>query len=74
MLVECLADEGGTWKQGVTPHLPCGVQFETTTLEMAPHIGWANVMPDAVGSVDIDIQGSKLVFQGPAYHDKVSKV
>ncbi|KAJ5595592.1 Hydroxyneurosporene synthase [Penicillium hispanicum] len=52
------------------PHLPCGIQSETTTLELAPHIGWACLKPDAVGSVDITIQGSRLQFQGPAYHDK----
>lgn len=28
--------------------------------------------PDAVGAVDMEVQGSRLAFQGPAYHDKVS--
>lgn len=57
--------------QGLNAHLPCGIQPDVTTLEIAPHIGWASVAPDAAGSVNITIQGMNLAFQGPAYHDKV---
>lgn len=55
-----------------TPHLPCGVQEGTSTLEIMPNVGWASLVPDAVGSVDMSIQGSTLSFQGRGYHDKVS--
>lgn len=53
-------------------HLPCGVQVGRTILEIAPHIGWVNLIPDAVGEVDMKIHGSTLKFRGPGYHDKVS--
>ncbi|KAJ5166099.1 uncharacterized protein N7482_004880 [Penicillium canariense] len=52
------------------PHLPCSIQPGTTTLEIAPHMGWVALKPDAVGQVDITVRGSSLSFQGPAYHDK----
>ncbi|KAJ5705533.1 hypothetical protein N7536_001222 [Penicillium majusculum] len=54
----------------VPRHLPCGVQAERTVLEIAPHIGWVNLIPDAVGEVDMKIHGSTLKFRGPGYHDK----
>lgn len=59
-------------QQRVPHHLPCGIQAERTTLEIAPHIGWVNLVPDAVGEVDMKIHGSTLKFRGPGYHDKVS--
>ncbi|KAI2787103.1 hypothetical protein POX_f07462 [Penicillium oxalicum] len=52
------------------PHLPCGISPNTSTLEVAPHIGWAALIPDAIGSVDMTVKGSRLQFQGSAYHDK----
>ncbi|KAJ5502758.1 Hydroxyneurosporene synthase [Penicillium fimorum] len=52
-------------------HLPCGIQAERSQLEIAPHIGWVNLIPDAVGEVDLKIHGSTLRFRGPGYHDKV---
>lgn len=60
--------------QTVPYHLPCGIQGEKSILEIAPHIGWVNLVPDAVGVVDMNIRGSSLSFQGPGYHDKVSTV
>lgn len=30
-----------------------------------------NLVPDAVGSVDITIRDTRLKFEGAAYHDKV---
>ncbi|KAJ5657378.1 Hydroxyneurosporene synthase, partial [Penicillium longicatenatum] len=53
-----------------SPHLPCGIQDGTSTLEIVPNIGWASLVPDAVGSVDMVIQGSTLNFKGRGYHDK----
>ncbi|KAJ5965015.1 uncharacterized protein N7479_004891 [Penicillium vulpinum] len=54
----------------VPPHLPCGIQPERTTLEIAPHTGWVSLVPDAVGEVDMKIRGSTLKSRGPGYHDK----
>ncbi|KAJ5919305.1 hypothetical protein N7466_010248 [Penicillium verhagenii] len=53
-----------------SPHLPCGIQGTTSTLEIVPNIGWASLVPDSVGNVDLTIQGSTLKFQGRGYHDK----
>ncbi|KAJ5365554.1 Hydroxyneurosporene synthase [Penicillium concentricum] len=51
-------------------HLPCGIQAGRSQLEIAPHIGWVNLVPDAVGEVDMKIHGSTLKFRGIGYHDK----
>ncbi|KAJ5791091.1 uncharacterized protein N7518_008102 [Penicillium psychrosexuale] len=51
-------------------NLPCGIQAGRTVLEIAPHIGWINLIPDAMGEVDMRIHGSTLKFRGPGYHDK----
>lgn len=60
-----------TFSQRAPPHLPCGINSDTTSLQVAPNIGWVNLVPDAVGSVDVTIRGTRLKFQGAAYHDKV---
>ncbi|KAJ5263196.1 hypothetical protein N7478_010801 [Penicillium angulare] len=54
----------------LAPHLPCGIQSETTTLKIIPNIGWAALIPSAKGTVNLNIQGTPLTFQGQAYHDK----
>ncbi|KAJ5207534.1 Hydroxyneurosporene synthase [Penicillium cf. griseofulvum] len=70
---EKLQVEGRLTLTSRTPsHLPCGVQLGRTILEIAPHIGWVNLVPDAVGEVDMKIYGSTLKFRGPGYHDKVN--
>lgn len=58
--------------QQVPHHLPCGVQAKRSVLEIAPHLGWVNLIPDAMAEVDMKIHGSTLKFRGPGYHDKVS--
>ena len=40
-------------------------------MEVVPHLGWANAVPDAFADVDFIIQGSPLSFTGVGYHDKV---
>ncbi|EKV10217.1 Hydroxyneurosporene synthase [Penicillium digitatum] len=54
----------------VPHHLPCGVQAKRSVLEIAPHLGWVNLIPDAMAEVDMKIHGSTLKFRGPGYHDK----
>ncbi|KAF4624892.1 hypothetical protein G7Y89_g13276 [Cudoniella acicularis] len=51
-------------------HCPCGPVEEGQNMMVAPQIGWANAVPDAVGSVDMVIFGSEFKFTGVAYHDK----
>lgn len=52
-------------------HYPCGPVKEGQNLEVGPNIGWANAVPDADGTVDFQVAGSKLAFSGYGYHDKV---
>ncbi|TKA81672.1 hypothetical protein B0A55_01332 [Friedmanniomyces simplex] len=52
------------------PHLPCGIPKPGETEQLMPHIGWVNAVPDAVASVDLQINGTALSFSGPGYHDK----
>jgi len=52
-------------------HYPCGPATAGQNMMVAPHIGWSNAMPDAVGTVNFTIGGSEMGFEGAAYHDKV---
>ncbi|KAJ7446110.1 hypothetical protein FB451DRAFT_1188870 [Mycena latifolia] len=51
-------------------HYPCGPAEAGQNLEVGPHIGWSNAIPDAVSVVDLRIDGTPLVFKGTGYHDK----
>ncbi|TVY87058.1 Tyrosinase family protein, partial [Lachnellula willkommii] len=51
-------------------HYPCGPATAGQDMMVAPHIGWSNAMPDAVGTVNFTILGSEMGFEGVAYHDK----
>jgi len=57
-------------------HYPCAPASAggggKQTLQVAPHIGWANAVPDATASVDFTIQGTPLkITGGVGYHDQV---
>lgn len=41
-------------------------------MEMLPHIGWANAIPDAVTRVDLTVGGTQVRFTGVGYHDSTS--
>ncbi|KAI9816472.1 MAG: hypothetical protein M1827_001604 [Pycnora praestabilis] len=57
--------------QSIAPaHYPCGPAVADQTLQQMPHIGWANAVPDAIGTAEFSIGGSKLSFTGSGYHDK----
>ncbi|KAJ7076688.1 hypothetical protein B0H15DRAFT_941228 [Mycena belliarum] len=51
-------------------HYPCGPIEAGQTLEVGPHIGWANAVPDATAVVDLLIGGNPFAFVGTGYHDK----
>ncbi|TVY26939.1 Tyrosinase family protein [Lachnellula hyalina] len=51
-------------------HYPCGPATAGQDMTVAPHIGWSNAMPDAVGTVNLSILGTEMEFEGVAYHDK----
>ncbi|KAJ6020409.1 Hydroxyneurosporene synthase [Penicillium herquei] len=54
----------------LAPHLPCGISSDVTTLEIEDDFGWANLIPDANATVDMNVKGTSLQFQGRGYHDK----
>ncbi|KAJ7124603.1 hypothetical protein C8R43DRAFT_1030984 [Mycena crocata] len=57
--------------RGVVPaHYPCGPAVAGQDMQVAPHIGWANALPDAASTVDLVVNGTKLAFSGAGYHDK----
>ncbi|KAJ7609990.1 hypothetical protein DFH06DRAFT_1374747 [Mycena polygramma] len=51
-------------------HYPCGPVQGGQNLEVGPHMGWANAIPDAASTVDLIVNGTKLSFSGAGYHDK----
>ncbi|KAJ7233656.1 hypothetical protein C8J57DRAFT_1576175 [Mycena rebaudengoi] len=51
-------------------HYPCGPIAVGQNMQVAPHIGWANSVPDSAGDVLLAIGGTKLAFKGAGYHDK----
>ncbi|KAJ7334030.1 hypothetical protein DFH08DRAFT_1019939, partial [Mycena albidolilacea] len=51
-------------------HYPCGPAVAGQSLAVGPHIGWANAIPDAVSTVDLVVDGTRLDFTGAGYHDK----
>ncbi|KAJ7145567.1 hypothetical protein C8R44DRAFT_601176 [Mycena epipterygia] len=51
-------------------HYPCGPVAAGQNLELAPHIGWTNAIPDATSVVKLNIYGTPLAFKGAGYHDK----
>ncbi|KAJ6617202.1 hypothetical protein B0H10DRAFT_1914609 [Mycena sp. CBHHK59/15] len=57
--------------QSIVPaHYPCAAAKAGQTMEVAPHVGWSNAIPDAVSEVNLSIGGTKLAFTGSGYHDK----
>ncbi|EZF58012.1 hypothetical protein H104_08799 [Trichophyton rubrum CBS 289.86] len=52
------------------PHYPCSAASRNVDVQVCPHVGWANAIPDGNASVDMTIAGSRLRFHGSAYHDK----
>ncbi|KAL2824191.1 hypothetical protein BJY01DRAFT_263068 [Aspergillus pseudoustus] len=58
----------------ITPsHSHCSVPNNfSMALGLGEHgLGWVNVMPDAIASVDLDVNGTRLRFDGYGSHDKI---
>ena len=51
-------------------HYPCGPDKPGQTELVIPHVYWSNAVPDAVGAVDLVINGTEVKFEGAGYHDK----
>lgn len=59
---------------GIAPaHYPCTGDVTTpgASEEVAPNLGWSNIVPAATSIVNLTILGSLIKFQGLGYHDKV---
>ncbi|KAL4957610.1 hypothetical protein BDW69DRAFT_200454 [Aspergillus filifer] len=52
------------------PHYPCGPAEGGQDMQLAPNIGWANAVPDAISDVHLTVYGQPLDFTGMGYHDK----
>jgi hypothetical protein len=50
-------------------HYPCGPAQAGQVMEIMPHVGWANAIPDAIASVDLTVNGTLIKFTGVGYHD-----
>lgn len=53
------------------PHVKCVPAVDGASLTDAEHILWINLVPDAVASVDISVNGTSVGFKCSGYHDKV---
>ncbi|KAJ7222416.1 hypothetical protein GGX14DRAFT_428695 [Mycena pura] len=51
-------------------HYPCGPVEGGQTMQVMPHVGWANLIPDGNASVDLLVKKTPLKFRGVGYHDK----
>ncbi|KAJ7268380.1 hypothetical protein C8J57DRAFT_1181335 [Mycena rebaudengoi] len=58
------------FKSTAPGHYPCGPIAVGQDMQVAPHIGWANAVPDSVATVRLIVGGTKLSFSGAGYHDK----
>jgi hypothetical protein len=57
--------------ESVAPaHYPCGPDAPGQKELLFPHVYWSNAIPDAVGEVELVINGTEIKFQGAGYHDK----
>ncbi|EXJ70151.1 uncharacterized protein A1O5_06219 [Cladophialophora psammophila CBS 110553] len=69
--VPLLGLEGTMTLKSIAPaHFPCSSNGAGQTEELFPNIGWANAIPDAVGTVDLNLGGEHVSFTGTGYHDK----
>lgn len=61
--------------QRAPSHYPCGPNIDGIALEVVPHVGWANAVPDAHATVSLAFTSSSdnatIAFaDGVGYHDK----
>ncbi|MCJ1473861.1 hypothetical protein MMC13_002514 [Lambiella insularis] len=57
--------------QSLAPaHYPCGPAEAGQDMTIMPGVGWANAVPDAAATVELDVNGTSVNFSGVGYHDK----
>ncbi|KAF5385702.1 hypothetical protein D9757_003548 [Collybiopsis confluens] len=59
-----------SFKSIAPPHYVCSPAEEGANMELLPHVGWANAIPDAHAIVELEINGTRVSFSGVGYHDK----
>ncbi|KAJ6513052.1 hypothetical protein C8R45DRAFT_333173 [Mycena sanguinolenta] len=52
------------------PRYPCGPGVAGQSMQLVPNAGYVNPLPDAVATVDLTVDGERLVFTGAGYHDQ----
>lgn len=60
-------------RQRAPAHYPCGPSTAGSNLQMLPHVGWSNAVPDAHATVSLQFttDNTTLAFSdGIGYHDK----
>ncbi|KAL3472242.1 hypothetical protein BJX99DRAFT_249787 [Aspergillus californicus] len=55
------------------PHSPCSTKANfSTSLGLGEEgLGWVSILPDAIATVDIAVNGERLAFDGYGSHDKI---
>ncbi|KAL2817620.1 hypothetical protein BJX63DRAFT_429665 [Aspergillus granulosus] len=59
-----------TLRSTAPAHYPCGQAVAGQNLQIAPHTGWANAVPDAEATVKFTIHDQPFEFTGIGYHDQ----
>ncbi|RAK97871.1 uncharacterized protein BO80DRAFT_363014 [Aspergillus ibericus CBS 121593] len=58
-------------KSRAPPHYPCNPNIAQMNTLLLPHLHWANAIPDATATVDLQINGTDFhITKGVGYHDK----
>lgn len=52
------------------PHAPGGTYTSKANLEVLPHLGWVNAIPDACAEVSFTVKDVDFQSTGVGYHDK----
>lgn len=62
-----------SYRQRAPAHYPCGLNTAGSDLQMVPHVGWSNAVPDAHATVSLQFTTDNTTLEfsdGIGYHDK----
>ncbi|KAF8915226.1 hypothetical protein CPB85DRAFT_1294961 [Mucidula mucida] len=63
--------QGSLYLESRAPaHYPCGPAEAGQDMQILPHVGWANAVPDAKAYANFEVLGEPISFTGAGYHDK----
>lgn len=63
----------GSGCQVAPPHVACSGIHDGANLDFYWNLFWVNPIPDAKTSVNLNINGTVMAFEGFGYHDQVSQ-